>query len=175
MTTVRMVSGKEIDLLNPASQMIDIEDIAHHLAKLDRYNGASPKFHYSVGQHCLYVTEILPKPLKLWGLLHDATEALCGDVVSPLKRLIPAYKEIEAGISRAVCERFGLACLDYTPIKAADKAVMAAEMLQLFGWKDLAADVGVDPAQIKIKKMSWKKVREEFLATFHRLNEEQSF
>jgi len=175
MTTVRMVSGKEIDLLNPDPKMIDIEDIAHHLAKLDRYNGASPKFHYSVGQHCLYVAQILPAPLQLWGLLHDATEALCGDVVSPLKALIPAYKEIEEGISRAVCERFGLACLDYAPIKAADKAVMAAEMLQLFGWKDLSANVGVDPAKIKIKSMSWKSVKKEFLATYARLTEEQSF
>ena len=143
MPTVRMVSGVEIDLLDPNPATINIEDIAHHLAKLDRYNGAAPKHHYSVGQHCLYVSEILPEPLKLWGLLHDATEAICGDVVSPLKALIPAYKEIEEGISKAVCERFGLTCIDYKPIKEADKAVMAAEMLQLFDWCDLAKDVGV--------------------------------
>jgi len=169
MAKVRMVSGAEIDLLDPDPATICIEDIAHHLAKLDRYNGAAPRHHYSVGQHCLYVSDILPEHLKLWGLLHDATEAICGDVVSPLKSLIPAYKEIEEGICKAVCKRFGLPCLGYGLIKEADKAVMAAEMIQLFGWYDLARGVGIAPAPIQIAPMSWQHVRREFYARYERL------
>jgi hypothetical protein len=169
-TCVRTVSGVEVDLLAPKPEDIRIEDIAHHLSKLDRYNGASPEFHYSVAQHCLHVADVLPPELKLCGLLHDATEAFCGDVVSPLKALIPAYKEIEVGIDSAVCEKFGLDCSDRKTIKLADKAVMAAEMIQLFGWLDMAQRTST-PASIKVRPMHWTEAKERFLAMFNHLNQ----
>lgn len=93
-TSVRTFSGSEVDLLHTDLASISIEDIAHHLSKLDRYNGAGA-FPYSVGFHSLLVAESLPAELKLWGLLHDATEAYLGDVVSPLKALLPGFTEIK--------------------------------------------------------------------------------
>lgn len=105
-TTVRTFTGSEVDLLVPAQESISIEDIAHHLSKLDRYNGAG-SFPYSVAHHSLLVASILPNPLKLWGLLHDATEAYLGDVVSPLKKLLPEFSEIEAVLQEEILRAVG--------------------------------------------------------------------
>lgn len=165
---VRTYTGKNLDLLNPDPDQIDIIDIAHHLAKLDRYNGACPEL-YSVGQHSLHAVEALPpdadKNLRLYTLLHDSSEIFCGDVVRPLKIELREYKVIEKRVMDAVCIKFGLDCSDYTPVKDADKAVMAAEMIQLHGWHDVVTESGLpEPAKIRIHGLSWKEyAKAEFL------------
>ncbi|MBI9095283.1 MAG: hypothetical protein JEY71_10405 [Sphaerochaeta sp.] len=172
-TTVRTVTGKSLDLINPDPAQICIEDIAHQLAQLNRYNGACP-FPYSVGQHSLLVAAILPPRLQLWGLLHDAAEVYLGDLVSPAKR-IPAlgqvFKPLEHRIQAAICVRFGLdPAQDYAPIKEADDAVMAVEMAHLNGWPDLVAvDRLPRPGHIAIQEMHWRHVEGEFLAKFNAL------
>jgi 5'-deoxynucleotidase YfbR-like HD superfamily hydrolase len=83
--------------------MILVDDIVHSLSLINRFNGAA-KFPYSVAQHSLYVAGLLPPELKLHGLLHDAPEAYVGDMVSPLKKIMTEYKEVEAGIARVVAE-----------------------------------------------------------------------
>ncbi|KAB1440348.1 hypothetical protein [Pseudodesulfovibrio senegalensis] len=133
MSIVRTHTGKNLDLANPNSKEICIEDIAHHLAKLDRYNGAG-HYSYSVGQHSLLVADALPKEYKLQGLLHDATEAYLGDVVSPLKAMLPEYRRIEGQVMRAICNRFQITFPRPQIIKKADQAVMAAEMQQVVKW-----------------------------------------
>jgi hypothetical protein len=92
-TSVRTFTSADVDLLYACLDSIDIEDIAHHLSGMPRYNAALP-FEYTVAQHSLLVAEILPDEHKLWGLLHDATEAYLGDVVSPLKRLLSTFDSV---------------------------------------------------------------------------------
>ena len=172
-TTVRTYTGKSIDLLRPDPAQICIDDIAHHLALINRYNGACP-YPYSVAQHSLYVAAILPPELKLWGLLHDGAEYLLGDLVSPAKRIeeLAAFKALEHRIQNAICERFGLdPHVDYSPIHCADKSVEAVEMAVLNKWSDLV-DIDKLPAQaaVEIKEQPWKAVEAEFLAMFLFLN-----
>jgi len=95
--SVRTFSGAAVDLLDASLESISIEDIAHHLSMLPRYNGAMP-FSYTVGQHSLFVAELLPEEFKLWGLLHDATEAYLGDLVSPVKDLLSTYDDMSAPV-----------------------------------------------------------------------------
>ncbi len=170
-TFVRTFTGKELDLLRPNPKDICIEDIAHHLAKLERYNGAGA-YPYSVGQHSLFVAEILPPEYMLHGLLHDATEAYLGDVVSPLKQLLPEYKKIEQGIMAAVFTRFNLSFPRQDIIKQADKSVMAAEMHQVLGWPDLPAKQGLPapPKGLIIRPLGWEDVKQAFTARFNALH-----
>lgn len=174
MNTVRTYSGNDVDLLNPDPRTIAIEDIAHHLAKLDRYNGAS-HFPYSVGQHSLLVSDLLPKQLKLTGLLHDATEAYLGDVVSPLKALLPEYRKIESNVYQAVCKAFSIPYPRSKCIKQADRAIMAVEMEQVVMWPDLSKrpDLPPAPENVKITPMRWQDVKEAFLERFRSLHQER--
>lgn len=108
-------TGKLFDLENPTEDMICIEDIAHHLSLENRYNGAT-KFPYSVAQHSLHVCAMAPDNLKLEALLHDAAEAYCKDLTSPLKNLLryqcttsPSCQYyVDFNIMQAIIDKFDL-------------------------------------------------------------------
>lgn len=95
--------------LDPREYEINIEDIAHHLSMQCRFAGAC-KFHYSVAQHAIYVSQQVPKEWALWGLLHDASEAYLGDLVRPLKLTAfgAGYQVHERRLQIAICKKFGL-------------------------------------------------------------------
>jgi len=87
---IETVSGKKFHFLDPQDDEIDIEDIAYALANLCRFNGHCDRF-YSVAEHSVFVSSLLPKELQLAGLLHDASEAYLPDVASPYKDNIRVY------------------------------------------------------------------------------------
>ena len=157
---IHTFSGIAFDLLNPQPEMILLEDIIHSLSLINRFNGAA-RFPYSVAQHSLYVAGLLPDEFKLHGLLHDAPEAYVGDMVSPLKKIMSQYKEVEANISRVVANVFGLSYPAPAEVKKADLAVLSAEREQVLNpsygpwYKDFPL-----PAGIHIEEMSWSQVRD---------------
>src|SRR5262249_37285482 len=112
----RMLSGRRLDLLDPSPLDVEIEDIAHGLARVARWNGQTEGSHiYSVAQHSLLVETIphqsanLDRPSRLAVLVHDAPEYVIGDMISPFKAVIgDAYKSVEARLLAAVHIRFGL-------------------------------------------------------------------
>jgi uncharacterized protein len=104
---IKTYSGVYFDAFNPNPDLIKIEDIAHALSCQPRYAGHLPKF-YSVAQHSLYVMRVLPKHLKLVGLLHDASEAYLCDIPSPFKSRIPGYKAAENHLLATVLKKYGL-------------------------------------------------------------------
>jgi len=113
----RMLSGRRLDLLNPAPADIAIEDIAHGLARVARWNGQTVGAHaFSVAQHSLLVDEIAgardpdwPAHWRLAALLHDAPEYVVGDLISPFKTAIGLdYKAFERHLLAAIHSRFGL-------------------------------------------------------------------
>jgi 5'-deoxynucleotidase YfbR-like HD superfamily hydrolase len=79
----RMLSGRRLDLLNPSPLDVEIEDIAHGLARVARWNGQTLGDHaFSVAEHCLLVEAIagalspgLDRSMRLAALLHDAPES----------------------------------------------------------------------------------------------------
>jgi len=143
----RMLSGRRLDLLDPSPLDIEIEDIAHGLARVARWNGQT-KGHsaFSVAQHCLLVErlvrELKPKctpALRLTALLHDAAEYVIGDLISPFKTAIGLdYKEFENRLCCAIHIRFGLppgaAPADAALIKRADRISAYFEATQLAGF-----------------------------------------
>jgi len=144
----RMLSGRRLDLLDPSPLDIEIEDIAHGLARVARWNGQSHGAHiYSVAQHCLLVEALaraksprLDHNRRLAVLLHDAPEYVIGDMISPFKAVIgDAYKAVERRILTAIHLRFGLPA-NWTPevealIKAADRQAAYLEATRLAGFE----------------------------------------
>ncbi|MEL7114598.1 MAG: HD family hydrolase, partial [Pseudomonadota bacterium] len=113
----RMLSGRRLDLLDPTPMDIEIEDIAHGLAFVARWNGQTMgDYPYSVAEHSLLVEEIftrqhpdVPAKWQLAALLHDAPEYVIGDMISPVKAAVgPGYGALDDRLAAAVHIRFGL-------------------------------------------------------------------
>ncbi|MEM9763599.1 MAG: HD family hydrolase [Pseudomonadota bacterium] len=143
----RMLSGRRLDLLDPSPLDVEIEDIAHGLSRVARWNGQTQGEHpYSVAQHSLLVEELMRRARpqasaadRLAALLHDAPEYVIGDMISPFKAALGLdYRAFEARLAAAVHIRFGLpaelpASLE-AQIKRADRASAWYEATQLAGF-----------------------------------------
>ncbi len=149
----RMLSGRRLDLLAPSPNDIEIEDIAHGLARVARWNGQTVGAHaFSVAQHALMVEEItrtlnpdFGNREHLAALLHDAAEYVIGDLISPFKAAIGLdYKAFELRLLAAIHRRFGLA--DQLPaplsaaIKGADHIAAYFEATRLAGFSSAEAE-----------------------------------
>jgi 5'-deoxynucleotidase YfbR-like HD superfamily hydrolase len=143
----RMLSGRRLDLLDPSPMDIEVEDIAHGLARVARWNGQTVGEHaFSVAQHSLLVEEIaahirpdLEPRWRLAALLHDASEYVIGDMISPFKAALGVdYRTFEDRLETAIHVRFGLPAKLPEEIKAlikqADRASAFFEAVQLAGF-----------------------------------------
>ena len=143
----RMLSGRRLDLLDPSPLDVEIEDIAHGLSRVARWNGqtAGP-IAYTVAQHSVLVEHLVarldpdvPQKWRLAALLHDAPEYVIGDMITPFKAIIgPNYKEIDTRLITAIHIRFGLpGTLPHkieVLIKRADRISASLEATQLAGF-----------------------------------------
>ena len=183
----RMLSGRRLDLLNPSPLDIEIEDIAHGLARVARWNGQTRGDHaFSVAQHCVLVERLtgeltpnLAREARLAALLHDASEYVVGDLISPFKAAVGLdYKAFELRLLAAIHIRFGLT--PRTPagietlIKKADTVSAYHEATQLAGFdKDEARRFfGTPPSGLvtpRLVPLAPAEAQAQFLARFKRL------
>ncbi|NJS39653.1 MAG: HD family hydrolase [Rhodobacteraceae bacterium] len=149
----RMLSGRRLDLLDPTPMDIEVEDIAHGLAFVARWNGQTRgDWPYSVAEHSLLVEEIFLRGnpgialrWRLAALLHDAPEYVIGDMISPVKAAVgPGYGALDERLSIAIHLRFGLPAVLPAPIKkaikAADKISAWLEAVRIAGFREGEAD-----------------------------------
>lgn len=149
----RMLSGRRLDLLDPTPLDIEIEDIAHGLAFVARWNGQTlGDFAYSVAEHSILVEEIFgrlyprePVKWRLAALLHDAPEYVIGDMISPVKAAVgPGYGELDERLTAAIHIRFGLPAKlpgeIKRKIKQADKVSAWLEATQIAGFSKEESD-----------------------------------
>jgi 5'-deoxynucleotidase YfbR-like HD superfamily hydrolase len=167
---VSTFSGNRFYPLEPRIDHVAIEDIAHGLAYQCRFNGQTREF-YSVAQHSLIVASLVPPHLRLAALLHDAAEAYLGDMVKPLKVLLPAFALIEDQVSAIIAAAFDIDFSDYGPIKRADLIALATEKRDLMPhsverWAYLD---DIRPLPEPIVTMSPGDAKQEFLREFARL------
>lgn len=150
---------------------VDIEEIAHSLSNLCRFNGHCQEF-YSVAQHSVLVAMNLPVELMFVGLMHDATEAYCGDVIRPIKRYVPGFQELEDRIWQAVAARFTLPADLPKLVKEADNRALQTERRDLlvehhWPWMhDQLEDDSVEPYPQKIRPVTPGAAERMFLEMF---------
>lgn len=173
--TIITKSGREVNLLNPQYLFIDIRDIAHGLAYQCRFNGQTSSY-YSVAQHSIMVASLLPSHLQLEGLLHDATEAYLGDIVQPLKVLLPKYQEIEANFAYAIGQRFRVNLEENEQVKHADLVALATEKRDLFpkSCADFEVLKNINPHPKKLVPMTPDQSEQSFLRAYDALQKSRS-
>ena len=119
-------TGRFLDVLHPDPDQIDIEDIAAGLGYQPRFTGQMSEF-YSLADHSILVSFLVPPELALQGLLHDAAEAYVNDIPRPVKPLLRDYKPIEETIGQAIMLRYGLSLPLAKEVKDADAVAVGIE------------------------------------------------
>lgn len=131
-SSIQLFSGGVFDPLNPDPEKIRIDDIAHALARQNRFLGHGER--YSVAEHSVHVSLACDPEDAFWGLMHDAPEFALGDWPTPLKRspLGKEYILAERVLMDAVCDRFGMARDEPVSVSRADKAMLERERKRAF-------------------------------------------
>lgn len=164
-------SGLRFYFDDPRPEQISISDIAHALSNICRFTGHT-KNHYSVAEHCVRASRIVPKEFALETLLHDAAEAYLGDVSTPLKRMLPDYKTIETNVELVIAEKYGIPYPMRQHVKHADLVMLATEKRDLlpcgnFEYWDILD--GIIPLDSKIIPHTALQAERSFLERFNYL------
>jgi 5'-deoxynucleotidase YfbR-like HD superfamily hydrolase len=181
----RMLSGRRLDLIDPSPLDVEIDDIAHGLARVARWNGQTTGANaFSVAQHTLLVDDValamdpaLGRRERLAIMLHDAPEYVIGDMISPFKVLLGGeYRAVEARLLSAIHLRFGLpATLPEAltaRVKAADRVAAYHEAVTLAGFSEMEArryfgrPAAGDPARFDLSAWSAPVAERRFLKRF---------
>lgn len=173
---IELSSGLYFDVCRPDHTLVNIRDIAHALSNLCRFNGHCREF-YSVAQHSVLVSHIVPKPLAFLGLMHDAAEAYLGDISKPLKAELPDFKRMENAVLAEIrahylheFHSFGEEAQEQ--VRHADLVALATEARDLMpsGGRDWAVLQGIEPWPHRIEvPLLPKEARRAFLDRFHDL------
>lgn len=183
----RMLSGRRLDLLDPSPIDIEIEDIAHGLARVARWNGQTiGEYAFSVAQHSVIVEQIatflnpkISEEEQLMALLHDAPEFVIGDMISPFKNALGVdYRSFEEKLERAIHLRFGLPAKTPTKlkklIKKADLICAWFEATNLAGFSvEEANELFITPPEsikINVEPLCAKTAQEEMVNRFKELS-----
>src|SRR6266852_1065778 len=181
---IQTFTGKRFDLLEPTEDMIYIEDIAHHLSIENRFGGAT-KFPYSVGYHSILVSKHCQKGLELDGLLHDAAEAYCKDITSPMRRALytnlgevgsySKYENMINHIQDIIQNKFKV--LDFSLIKTVDLRMSKTEREILLSKPTVAWHNSIESAEpyldVEILNLSAANIEELFLKEFEKLRRDK--
>jgi hypothetical protein len=161
-------SGRPFYPLDPRPEDISIYDIAHALSQLCRFAGHTRVF-YSVAQHSVLASTIVSPNRRLEALLHDAAEAYVVDVPRPLKRMLPAYRDIESRIDEVIRARFKLPRRPSVEIRIADEEMLATEGRDLMHNSHTWALREVPRVDLSITAWSPHVAETRFLTAFHEL------
>lgn len=168
---IETYTGKRFWPLEPDPSLVDIEDIAHALSIVNRFNGhaVAP---YSVAQHSILCSQVAPPHLKLQALMHDAAEAYISDVTRPVKRFMPEFRQIEDNLwKNGIAPRFQLSESLDPEVVAIDTNILLTEARDLrlpltFEWWSGTAS----PYSMKIEPWPWQTAKLHFLDSFHQLS-----
>lgn len=172
-SVMQLHSGGYIDFLKPTPDQIHVNDIAHGLSHICRFGGQTSAF-YSVAQHSVMVAELVPMPFKKAALFHDAAEAYLGDIITPLKSLLPEYRVIEDRLQQVICERFNISVEKNSVIKDADLIALVTEKRDLmfknkedaYFWPELQA---IPSHPVIIRPQPPHIAKQQFLIAYKRI------
>lgn len=171
--TILTFTGRKFHLLNPQPDEINIIDIAHALGMLCRFTGHTREF-YSVAEHSVHVSHLVPPEDAFDALMHDSPEAYVADINRPLKHFTPigpVYKAVENKVMLAISNKFGLRHEMPASVHEMDKHILYTEKDQLLPhvpWSTKWAD-DTRPAPAVLKCWGPKRAGREFLRRFYEL------
>lgn len=168
MNWIQTYSGNKFHSLEPRPEEIKLVDIAHALSMLCRFNGHCLSF-YSVAEHSVRVSRILPPEFALWGLLHDAGEAYLTDLPRPVKQRLPEFRVMEDRVLEQVAVRFGLVWPMPQKVKTADNRLLATEARDLMAPHPEDWGLGIAPLDERIVPLLPSEAEELFLAEYDKL------
>lgn len=172
-------TGKRIYPYDMRVEDICIQDIAHSLALTNRFNGHS-RWPYSVAQHSVLMSQLIrtyqfpegdDRQIRFQALMHDAPEAYCGDMISPIKSMIPRYKDLEAHIWEVVAQRFNLPLVLHPDVKDADMRMVQTERRDLLIYDPTTWESCANYASYwrRIVPWPWDQAEAAFLERFEEL------
>ncbi|MBI4701274.1 MAG: phosphohydrolase [Deltaproteobacteria bacterium] len=169
MSWIQTFTGKQFFPLDARRADIDERDVAHALSLQCRFNGHCRAF-YSVAEHSVRVSQILPDPLALWGLMHDAAEAYLTDLPRPLKEQLPWFRQLEERLLGLIAERFELGWPMPEEVAQADDRLLATEARDLMAPAPAPWGLRAEPLAEQIQPWSPRRAERRFLARFARLS-----
>ncbi len=168
--SIQLYSGKPFYFDKFKEEYIDITDIAHSLSLIVRFNGHCNWLH-SVALHSWYMSHLVSPENALCALLHDATEAYMGDVVTPLKNLLPEFSKMENELWEVIASKYQLPVDMPNEVKNQDKKIVFSEKRDVLN-RNLGVDWGQEVQPHKnlfIEEIPWQVVKRMFLTRFNEL------
>lgn len=161
---ITVYTGGTFEFMSPESSDWTVWDIAHALALTCRFAGHCTEF-YSVAQHSVLVSRLVPGELALAALFHDASEAFLGDIPTPLKPLLPDFQALERRVEAAVADRLQVVGPEDAHIRTADRVALATERRDLmpqtaWEWEELS---GIQPVATRVRPIGPNEARSQFL------------
>lgn len=167
--TIATASGRYFNFLEPNHEDISITDIAVGLSNTCRFGGQCRRF-YSVAEHCVLMSHIVPQELARYALMHDAAEAFTGDIPKPLKQLLPDFALIEDRTEAAIAKAFILPEKMPPEIKLADRQMLCAEQMQVMGNTDEWVHTqSTKPARITVRFWTPTEAEAAFISRYENL------
>lgn len=172
---IQTYTGKQFWPIDPRAEDVDILDIAHALSQLCRFTGHSSSF-YSVAEHCIATSYMVPDEDALWALMHDASEAYLLDLAKPVKmcKEMSGYRSLEDAVQAVICDHFSLLKEMPASVKEADLRMLATEVRDVMG--PPPASWGLEdvlPYTMTVKFMQPVNAKRAFLSRFVELTERQ--
>lgn len=160
-------TGLKIHPRDPSPDEITLEDIARGLANTCRFSGQCRRF-YSVAQHSVLVSHLVPQEHAMQGLMHDAAEAYIGDITRPIKMIVPVFSTLEDRVLGAIAAKFGFDRILHPEVHRADSVALATETVAL-GMDTTDWDLPEPPAPIDLVPVGPRAARRIFMRRFARL------
>lgn len=169
---IETFGGHQFWPLDPQPDEIHIEDIAHALSNICRFNGHVQRF-YSVAEHSVFVALCTPIEHRMAALLHDATEAYLCDIPRPVKKCIPGYAEAEHRVALAIAQKFGLSEELPAVVKLNDNRILLDERMQFMAesGRDWDGFDEIDPMGVNLRGWLPPDAEAAFLEVFFNLGE----
>ena len=158
-------SGRTFYPLDARPEEVYIEDIAHALSMMCRFNGHCTHF-YSVAEHSIHTSYLVPEPYQMQAHMHDSTEAFLADIIRPVKPFLKGYSEFEHALWLVIAKRFDIDPVMHETVKKADNAILLTEKNHLKPKEALPWNISGEPADREIWCLSPAEAKKMFLDRF---------